>query len=133
MRCTKSRAFCIASAMAGSACGAVDEHVERAALARRRIAGRPQAVVGRLERPLPAQAPQPAAVLGVHGGLDRVAEGGVGVAQEWDGHGGSSFPVWLALNAVRRARFCAARASRRGSGRRRDRSSSSSGGPAGRR
>ncbi len=66
---------------------AVDEDVERAALARRRIAGRPQAVVGRLERPLPAQAPQAAAVLGRHGGLDRVADGGVGVADEGDRHG----------------------------------------------
>ena len=65
---------------------AVDQDLERAALARRRIAGRPQAVVGRLERPLPAQAPQAAAVLVRHGGLDRVADGGVGVAHQWYGH-----------------------------------------------
>ena len=66
---------------------AVDEDLERAALARRRVAGRPQAVVGRLERPLPAQAPQAAAVLGRHGGLDRVPDGGVGVADEGYRHG----------------------------------------------
>ena len=77
-----------ASAMAGSASAPSTRTSSEQPCARRRIAGRPQAVVGRLERPLPAQAPQAAAVLGRHGGLDRVADGGVGVAHEWNGHSG---------------------------------------------
>ena len=94
---------------------AVDEDVERAALARRRIAGGPQAVVGRLQRPLPPQAPQAAAVLDRHGGLDRVADGGVGAA---DGEGWPwvrSCPMRGGATPCGRSRRCAARASREGS------------------
>ena len=88
---------------------AVDEDVERATLARRRIAGRPQAVVGRLERPLPPQAPQAPAVLERHRGLDRVADGGVGLAHQavWPWVG--SLPDAWRFDASQRSRRCAAR------------------------
>jgi hypothetical protein len=54
--------------------GAVDEHLERAAGPRRRIAGGPQLGVRWLERPLPAEAAQAAGVMAAHDALRRVAD-----------------------------------------------------------
>jgi len=62
--------------------GAVDEHLELAALAGRRIAVRPQAAVGRVERTAPAEAAQAPLVLGAHRRLDAVSHDGVDVGDE---------------------------------------------------
>jgi len=53
--------------------GAVDEHVERAALAWRRIAHRPEAVGRRVEGSTPAEATEAPPMLGAHRRLDAVA------------------------------------------------------------
>ena len=96
--------------------GAVDEHVERAALAWRRVAGGPYPVVGRLQCALPPQAPESAAVLGGHGGLDRVAQGGVGTAEEGDGHRRWSSPERWVLSLWSLAALRGAKQHHRGEG-----------------
>ena len=54
--------------------GAVDQHLERAAAAGRRVAGSPELAAGRFERSLPADPAQAAAVVRAHEPLEGVAE-----------------------------------------------------------
>ena len=65
---------------------AVDQHLERVALARRDGGLRPQALARRRERrELPVAAQSPHVVMD-HRALEAVADGGVDAGQEWDPH-----------------------------------------------
>ena len=72
---------------------AVDQHLQLAALARRRIARSPQPVVVRLERRVPAEPPEPAAVLGLDRRLDAVADQRVCASEHGADHA-HRLPVW---------------------------------------
>ena len=111
--CTKSRAFCIASAIVGSACApSTRTSSEQPSRGGGSPAAHRPSSGGSSARSQPRRRRR-RRCLTRHGGLDRVADGGVGVAHQRYGHRWRSCPTRRPEHP-RRSRRCAARALRRG-------------------
>ena len=94
MRCTKSRAFCIASAIAGSACApSTRTSSEQPSRGGGSPAAHRPSSGGSSARSQPRRRRR-RRCLSVHGGLDRVADGGVGLAHQRYRHGLGLARAW---------------------------------------